>query len=204
MIKVLGRLTSSNVQKVVWALDVLGQPFEQENRGGPFGGTKEADYLALNPNATVPTVITDEGAIWESNTILRYLANRHGAAHLYPAAPMARALVDQWLDWQLGQLAPAMRPLYVGLVREQRPLAELGKERQAMADLMSLLDRQLSKQAHIALDHFTLADIAIAPIVHRWYALNLADQNTVNLRRYYDRIAADALFQKHVAAIKMS
>lgn len=204
MIKVLGRLTSSNVQKVVWALDVLGLAYEQENRGGPFGGTKDADYVALNPNATVPTVITDEGSIWESNTILRYLANRQGAAHLYPAAPMARALVDQWLDWQLGLLAPTMRPLYTGLVREQRPLAELGKERQAVAELMLLLDRQLSEQAHIALDHFSLADIAIGPIVHRWYALNLADQSTANLRRYYERIAADAAFQKHVASIKMS
>jgi glutathione S-transferase len=204
MIKVLGRLTSSNVQKVVWMLDLLGQAYEQENRGGAFGGTKTEDYLALNPNATVPTVITDEGAIWESNTILRYLANRHGAAHLYPAAPLARAMVDQWLDWQLGALAPALRPLYVGLVREQKPLSELGSHRQAVANLMLMLDQQLARQAHVALDHFTLADIAIAPIVHRWYALELAAPETAHLRRYYEQLSADPLFAKHVTAIKMS
>lgn len=204
MIKLLGRLSSSNVQKVVWLLDVLGLQYEQEDVGGTFGGTRTEAYLALNPNATVPTVITDEGALWESNTILRYLAGRHSAAHLYPVAPMARAKVDQWLDWQLGSLAPAFRPVYVGLVREQKPLAELGTHHQALGVLFAMLDAQLGRQTHIAQEHFTLADIAIGSLVHRWYALGLANEQTANLRRYYDHLCGDALFAKHVLALKLT
>ena len=142
--------------------------------------------------------------MWESNTILRYLVARQGASHLYPAAPMARAMVDQWLDWQLGALSNAFRPLYVGLVREQKPLADLASQHQTAITLFAMLDKQLARQAHIALPEFSLADIAIAPMVHRWHALQLAQPETTHLRRYYEQISADPLFAKHVLAIKMS
>jgi glutathione S-transferase len=204
MFKLLGRLTSSNVQKVVWLLDELGLAYEQESVGGPFGGTRTEQYLALNPNATVPTLITDEGAIWESNTILRYLASRFEAGTLYPASPRARAMVDQWLDWQLGSLAPAFKPLYWGLVREKKPLADLLEHQQAVAALMRILDQRLATQSHVAHDHFTLADIAVASNVHRWFGLNLAEESTHHLRRYYQQLCGNALFDKHIMAIKMT
>ena len=62
MLKILGRSSSSNVQKVVWLCGELEIPFERIDIGGPFGGNDQPEYLSLNPNGVVPT-IDDEGFI---------------------------------------------------------------------------------------------------------------------------------------------
>src|SRR5437870_13018870 len=78
MLKVWGRKTSSNVQKVMWAIGELGLAHERVDIGGPFGGNKEPAYLAMNPNGLVPTLEEDNLILWESNSIVRYLAGRYG------------------------------------------------------------------------------------------------------------------------------
>ena len=75
MLKILGRKNSSNVMKVLWCCDELGIPFEREDYGGQFGKTRDPEYLAMNPNARVPTIIDGDLVLWESNSIIRYLAN---------------------------------------------------------------------------------------------------------------------------------
>ena len=95
MLKILGRATSTNVQKVLWACEEIGIAYEHENEiGGPFGGNDTPEYLALNPNGKVPTVIDDGFAMWESNSVLRYLARRHRSA-LYPPDFQARQMVER-------------------------------------------------------------------------------------------------------------
>ena len=75
MIKIWGRNTSSNVQKVMWAVSEIGLAHERIDVGGPFGMNREAAYLAMNPNGLVPTLEEDDGfLLWESNAIVRYLA----------------------------------------------------------------------------------------------------------------------------------
>ena len=96
MIRLLGRKTSGNVQKVLFLLEELGEKYEREDYGRQFGNTTTPEYLKLNPNAKVPTVQVDGLTIWESNTILRYLASRAG--RFYPADPGKRTqLVDAFL-----------------------------------------------------------------------------------------------------------
>ena len=81
MLKILGRATSSNVQKVLWFCDEEGLDYEHDNDiGGPYGGNDTAEYLALNPNGKVPTVIDGDLVLWESNSILRYLARKTKSA----------------------------------------------------------------------------------------------------------------------------
>src|SRR6266852_5049331 len=90
MLKIWGRTTSSNVQKVLWCCAELGIAYERVDLGGPFGGNRDPEYLAMNPNGRVPTISDDGLILWESNTICRYLAaTRHGE-RLYPSAPAAR------------------------------------------------------------------------------------------------------------------
>src|ERR1700733_3134078 len=117
MVKILGRGTSGNVQKVVWLMEELGQPYTREDYGRQFNNTQTEAYLALNPSGKVPTLVDGEVVIWESNTILRYLSSKLpvGAA-LYPADPAARSQVERWMDWQLASLnAP-----YIGVFRESK------------------------------------------------------------------------------------
>ena len=81
MIKMWGRNTSSNVQKAMWAVGEIGIACERIDIGGPFGKNREAAYLAMNPNGLVPTLEEEDGfLLWESNSVVRYLAAKHQSA----------------------------------------------------------------------------------------------------------------------------
>src|SRR5882724_7654268 len=97
VLKILGRKTSSNVQKVLWCCGEIGIAFERNDIGGEFGGNKAPDYLALNPNGLVPTIDDDGFILWESNVIVRYLAGTHGSGRLLPQGK-ARWVGEQWMD----------------------------------------------------------------------------------------------------------
>ena len=84
MIKILGRTDSINVRKVLWLCDELQLSYQQEDWGRGFRSPKEQDFLQLNPNATIPVLIDDGLTLWQSNSIIRYLANAYGEGTLYP------------------------------------------------------------------------------------------------------------------------
>src|ERR1700733_7282614 len=115
MITLWGRSTSSNVQKVMWCCAELGIPYEQIQVGLAFGKNDEDWYRAMNPNGRVPTIRDGGFVLWESNAILPYLPPRYDGAHLYPAALTERALIEQWLDWSLSVIVPAITPIFWGL-----------------------------------------------------------------------------------------
>src|SRR6476660_233261 len=109
MIKIWGRNTSVNVQKVMWALGELGVPHERIDVGGSFGKNKEPAYLAMNPNGLVPTLEEDGFLLWESNSIVRYLASKYDKSGvLEPKDAKQRAQASQWMDWQLSVAGPAI------------------------------------------------------------------------------------------------
>ena len=78
MIKLWGRTSSVNVQKVAWSLLELKLDYQQVVVGGIHGGTDSIEYLKLNPTGKVPTIQDNELNIWESHTILRYLWSKYG------------------------------------------------------------------------------------------------------------------------------
>jgi glutathione S-transferase len=198
MLRILGRKTSSNVQKVLWCLVELGQPFEREDYGGPFGRNREPDYLRLNPNGTVPTLVDGELVLWESNSILRYLANKFGPTLLYPVDDGPRALIERWMDWQLGAISEAFGPLYRGLVREKRGASELEESRQRTALQLAILDSSLAGRDFLGGANLTLADMALGPIVYRWFELPIHREETPHLRQWYERIALREGFRTHL------
>src|SRR5450631_103341 len=117
MLKVLGRSTSGNVQKVLWLLEELGHPYQREDYGRQFNNTATPEYLGMNPSGKVPTIVDGETIVWESNTILRYLCNRYAAGSpLYPAGPAVRTHVERWMDWQLASLNGP----YLGVFKEAK------------------------------------------------------------------------------------
>ncbi|MFM5176336.1 glutathione S-transferase N-terminal domain-containing protein [Aeromonas caviae] len=89
MLRILGKASSINVRKVLWTCAELTLPFELEEWGSGFRPTDTPAFLALNPNAMVPVIQDEDFTLWESNTIIRYLATRHGANALYPAEARA-------------------------------------------------------------------------------------------------------------------
>ena len=191
MLKIWGRNTSINVQKVMWAIGELGIPHERIDVGGAFGRTKEPFYLAMNPNSLVPTLEEDDGfTLWESNTIVRYLAAKHGAGTLEPGDPHERARASQWMDWMLTVCAPAIHPLFWGLIRtppEKRDNAKIDEAREKTADALRMLDTQLGKTRFAAGDAFSIGDIPVGLITYRFRKLvpDRTGMGLDNLERWF-------------------
>jgi glutathione S-transferase len=201
---VLGRNTSSNVQKVMWLLAELDAACTRVDVGGPYGGNREDEYLRKNPNGVVPTLLHGDHVVWESNTILRYLANVLSGSKLYPTGAVARAEVERWMDWQLSSFGPANALLYQSIIRTPAPLRQpdaIEKHRLRNAELVAMLDSVLSRQPFVAGNAFTLADIAIGPLVHRWFNLPVERPESEYVRTWYERLCERGPFVEHVRQI---
>lgn len=201
MLKILGRKNSSNVQKVIWACEEMNLPFEREDVGGPFGRNKDPEYLALNPNGTVPTIVEDGFSMWESNAIIRHLASRHGAGTLWPKDAHERAHADQWMDWQQTVVNPALGPLFLNLVRlkpEQRDMNAVKAAREKTAAALAILDRRLAKNNFVAGARFTMGDIPLGIATYRWFTMPIEREDLPALKGWYDRLGERAAFRKNV------
>ncbi len=192
MLKILGKASSINVRKVLWLCDELDIPFRREDWGDGFRSTHEAEFLALNPNAMVPVIQEDDFVMWESNAIIRYLANAHGGEWLYPQHPRDRAPVDQWIDWQATELNTSWRYAFMALVRnspahqDPRLIAAACK---GWSFTMGILNQQLEKTGHfVAGKEFTLADIPLGLSVNRWYETPMEHPDLPAVRAYYERL----------------
>lgn len=201
MLKIWGRASSINVQKVLWCAAELGLPFERYDVGGAFGGTRTPEYLHMNPNAVVPTIEDAGTTLWESNTIIRYLAARHGAGTLWPEDPLRRAEGERWMDWQLSTLNPPMVTVYWGLIRtppEKRDAKAIETARAALCEIWSRLDRTLAARPFVGGAAFTVADIPVGCLAYRWFNLAIERAALPHLKAWYDRLATRAGYQTHV------
>src|SRR4051794_14370312 len=204
MIRIWGRNTSVNVQKVMWALGELGVPHERIDVGGSFGKNREPAYLAMNPNGLVPTLEEDGFVLWESNSIVRYLAAKHGAGTLDPVALRERARAQSWMDWQLSVAGPALRGIFWGLIRtppEKRDHAAIDASREKSMAAMKILDAQLAKTAYVAGASFSIGDIPVALMTYRFRRLVPQRPGLENLERWFGGIEQRAPFKQHVLAI---
>ena len=201
MLKILGRATSTNVQKVLWFCDTEGIEYDHDNDiGGAFGRNDTPEYLAMNPNGRVPVVIDDGFVMWESCSILRYLARKTKSA-FYPTGFAERQIVERWMDWELSLLAPRHVPVFIGMVRtkpEDRNQSAIDNAVVQWNAAMQVLENQLANNAYVAGEAFTLADIPIAPIAHRWFNLDIERIDAPNIKRWYESFAGDAGFEKWV------
>ena len=201
MLKILGRKTSSNVQKVLWGAVELGLDFERSDIGGPFGGNDKPDYLALNPNGLVPTIIDDGFVLWESNSCLRYLAAVHGAGGLWPTDARIRADAERWMDWQISALSPSLGVVFRGLVRtppDERDPAAIAAARDRSAALFAMLDDALAERPFVAGDKLTIGDISVGIAAYRWYHLDIEREDYANLARWYDRLTERPGYREHI------
>ena len=194
MIRLLGRQTSGNVQKVIFCLEEIGVAYVREDYGRQFGNTLTDAYRKLNPNTKVPTLIDSDLVIWESHTILRYLAAVH-APTLTGATPADRTMVERWMDFLLG----ALNTPYVAVFRDaKKSPAERAPDFAAQsADLVAqlkILDGHIAGRNWLALDRFTIADVALGPIVKRCLEFPIERPPFAELKRWQEAIDARPAF----------
>jgi glutathione S-transferase len=199
-----GRPNSVNVQKVLWCLSELELTYERIDAGMQFGKNREADYLAMNPNGRIPTLVDGDYVLWESNSIMRYLCMAYGQlSPIYPQDARRRAAVDRWLDWTLSTLQPVDRPVFWALVRTpvaQRDLAAIQRDADAATEVWKIVDRQLATRRFIEGDQFTLADIAIGAFARRWLGVEgIFRPELPQLNRWFAQLADRPGFIQFVA-----
>ena len=186
MLQLWGRLSSINVRKVVLCAQVLGIELPRTDAGLAYGVVDTPDYRANNPNGLVPLLRDGDFTLWESNTIVRYLCAKTG--RLYPTDLQQRFNAERWMDWQQTTLNPAGSPGFKQWIRtpaEQRNAQVIAQSVAATEPLFALLDEHLSRQAFMAGDALTMADIPIACEVHRWWGLPQPRPAWPHLERWY-------------------
>jgi glutathione S-transferase len=201
MLKIWGRATSSNVQKVMWVVGELGLAHERIDVGGKFGGLNTPAYVAMNPNKLVPTLQDGELTLWESNAIVRYLGAQYGEDKIWPRDPKVRAGSDKWMDWVGNALGPDMWVVFGGLVRtapsRQDPLA-IAEGAHRLGENYAIVDKELSTKTFIAGDRLTIGDIVVGASLYRYFTLPIARPKLTKLEAYYDRLVARPAYKTHV------
>ena len=202
MLTIFGRMNSVNVQKVLWCLAELGVPFERIDAGLEHGKNSEPWYLALNPNGRVPLLQDGDFSLWESNTIVRYLAARSGRGGLWPESLETRALAERWMDWQLSTLVRPVSMVFWNLIRtpaDRRDAEVVARGTDEANRAVEILDGHLRGQPFVAGDAFTMGDIPVGAVVHRWLALPGVDRPVLPaLQAWHARLTERPAFRRHV------
>lgn len=203
MLEVWGRRSSFNVQKVMWLIGELNLAHEHIPAGGEFGLKDSPGFLAMNPHGRVPVISDSDGTVvWESHSILRYLAARYGDPALWSDDPASRARIDCWMDWSQTSLQPAfLTGVFWGFYRTPEALRDMKAVDQNVAfcaRYFQLLDRVLSKQDFLAGSHLTLADIPAGTNLYRYFNLDIPRPDIPHVEAWYQRLQDRAAFRQHV------
>jgi glutathione S-transferase len=192
MLRILGKASSINVRKVLWTCEEIGIAYTRADDGAE---------LAQNPNGLVPVIVDGDFVLWESNSIIRYLANKWPADALLPREPQARAEVDRWIDWQATELNNSWRYAFSAIVRRHPAFGDAIQVEASVADwtrMMAILNARFTVTgAYVAGAAFTLADIPIGLSVNRWFMTPLQHPAFAAVAAYYERLSARPAFLKH-------
>ena len=200
MLRLLGRQTSANVQKVIFALEEIGTPYIREDYGRDFGNTTTEAYGKLNPTRKVPTLVDGEKVIWESNTILRYLAAAY-APSLTGTTPAERSEVERWMDWLLASVNGAFLAVFREIKKKSEERgAEFAAAGTELINQLKILEGHLAARQFIALGRFTIADAALAPIIKRCVGFPIDRPAFPVIEGWLARIEARPTFQVAIGA----
>lgn len=203
MLKIWGRQNSSHVQLVMWTVAELGLEYERFDIGHKFGGNDTPEFLAMNPNGTVPVLQDgDNQPLWESAAIVRYLANAYGDEEFWPKDPEKQAPIDCWAEWAKVSIAqnfslPVFWPL-VRVAKQDRDLDRVAKALKTFEKKLKIAQMQLEKHTYIAGDDFTLADIQMGYLLYRYYDLNIPRADLPAVATYYQQLTQRTTYREHV------
>jgi len=201
MLKLWGRINSTNVKKALWCLEELNVEYTRVDAGGAFGVVGEADYVAKNPNQLVPCLEDGELVLWESNAIVRYLAAQYGEGMLWQVDPAQRALADKWMDWVTSSLAAPFRTVFWNMVRTAPELRDMPAVHGATAEcgrLLAIADRTLSEQPYLSGASFGMGDIPLGCFAYAWFEMPIERPDLPHLQAWYERLQQRAAYQTAV------
>ena len=201
MLKIWGRANSVNVQKAVWATAEIGVAFERVDAGMALGKNNEDWYLELNPNGKIPLLQHEGFSLWESNVIVRYLCQTFSMGKLCREEVELRFLAEQWMDWTVSELGPAMHPVFWGLVRtppEERNQQAIESGIKACIMLFTMLDKHLQHSGFVCGSDFTMGDIPAGAMAYRWFNMEIDRPVLEALQEWYEKLLERPAYREHV------
>ncbi|MGY5802857.1 glutathione S-transferase family protein [Rhizobium sp. LEGMi12c] len=203
MLTVWGRKSSSNVQALMWCIGELGLAYERIDAGFTYGVNDTPEFLAMNPNGTVPVLRDGDGdPLWETGAILRYLATEYGEDAFWPKDARHRAQIDKWTEWAKINIAQGFTgPVFWRVVRTAPALKDEKVIIAAVAALATKLDiaeSQFGRHRFLAGDNLTLADIQFGHVLYRYFDIDIQRPTHPRLQRYYENLTERPAFQEHV------
>jgi glutathione S-transferase len=203
MLQLWGRRTSSNVQAAMWCLSELNLPHVRHDIGHRFGGNDTPDFLAMNPNGTVPVLRDgDDPPIWETGAILRYLGAQYGDAPFWPTDAGARAQVDKWAEWAKINIAVGFTaPIFWRVVRtapQDRDPVAIRTALDTLNRKLAIAEAQLQTSDFLTGADFTLADIQFGHLLFRYFDIDIPRADFPAMRAYYDRLCTRPAYRDHV------
>ncbi|SBS37710.1 Glutathione S-transferase GstB [Marinomonas spartinae] len=199
--KIYGRTTSFNVQKVLWFLEELGVTYEHIELGGRFGGLESDTFVSLNPMKKVPVLIDGDKVIWESHTVLRYLAATYGTDDWYSDDAYQRSLYERWMDWSHVLFQPAFMAMFWGYYRmpaNKRNMPEVNDALQKCLTCLATLDAVLAYSTYVAGETMTLGDICAGSIIYRLISQGLDVPLPQHVAHWYERLKMHPGYQKWI------
>lgn len=192
MLKIWGRKNSSNVRKALWVAEELGLKYEAINAGGAFGINDQPEYLARNPNGVVPMIEDGDFVLWESNTIVRYLAAQYAPdSTLCPSSAKARAEQDKWMDWTTSTFAVPFKTVFWGVLRtpaEQQDWAQINAAKATIEGMLRIVDKTLSTQPYLSGNEFGMGDIPLGSFIYAWFEMPIERTDLPHLKAWYERL----------------
>lgn len=202
MLKIWGRKNSSNVRKALWCAEELGLAYEAVDAGGAFGVVDTPAYRAMNPNGRIPLIEDDGFVLWESNTIVRYLAARHAAGTpWYSDDVQARASAEKWMDWTTSTFAEPFRHLFWGVLRtpaEQQDWEKIGAALKTCGELLAVVDQALAERPYLSGDTIGMGDIPLGSFIYAWFEMPIERPPLANLQSWYQRLQQRPAYRKAV------
>ena len=192
MLELWGRKNAYNVLKVLWMLAELGLEYRHYDVGSRPGELETAEFLALNPHARIPVIRDAGNVVWESNTILRYLAASYEDAGLWFSNPAERAQAEGWMDWELCKLQPDFIELFWGFYRTPEAARDAARLQAAAARLAAhfrLLDQHLQRQPYLGGEHLSVGDIACGVCLYRYFEMGYDVERPEFVMQWYRRLS---------------
>lgn len=200
-IELYGRFTSYNVQKVLWLLDELSLEYKHIECGGKHGGLDTFEFAQLNPFRKVPLLVDNGFSVWESNSILRYLAACYGPEKWWSDSPAKRSEYEKWMDWSIDKLETSFTGLFWGFYRTpefNRDTVAIERHKKDYIYCLEIVDKQLSNNRYICGETISLADIALGVFVYRLQDIGLRIKLPFNINRWYTELKSRSGFSKWV------
>jgi glutathione S-transferase len=200
MLKIWGRINSVNVKKALWAAEELGLKYQRIDAGLQFGVNKTPEYLKMNPTGLVPTIEDDGFVLWESHTVVRYLAAKHGAGSLCPSDLRARADAERWMDWAF-TFQNAMRNVFWGLIRtppEKRDPKAIEEGRKKSIELLAIPESVLAGRKYLTGNTFTMGDIPFGCELQRYMRVPIERPRLPAVDAYFERLRERPAYRQHV------